>query len=346
MTQSKIVKSIKIYDQLDAYFDLEDNGWLGSDVAHSIKINQNLVLWLFGDTFIGKKMRDRRGNDWTFINNSIGLMKLKNNYPVDMKYYWSTENGSPASFFQNQSELPGDFLWPTNGIILNNHLIIFAMAVNQTLDNSINIAGAVVMKIINYSDNPGKWMIDMWNFNYTEGVPHAGLFSDDGYLYFFLTNRNCFSDGMMLGRISADFAKYKHSSESLEYFCGDNWQYSNNNSKQLFKPSNTETNIYYCRRTKLFFSTTYRPRDNKILLIWSKKITGPWSEPLKIYDIPEKNRSFPVHSYAVRIHDWLSQERGTLIISYATNEYGGIDNLMQPEGIGIYRPRFIEVNID
>ena len=53
-----------------------------------------------------------------------------------------------------------------------------------------------------------------------------------------------------------------------------------------------------------------------------------------------------MHSYAARIHDWISQKRGTLIISYATNEYGGTDNLMKPEGIDIYRPRFIEVMID
>ena len=341
-----MVKSVLIYDGLDDYFDLEENGWLGSDVAHSIKLNRNQVLWLFGDTFIGKKMGDRRGNDWKFINNSIGLMKLKNNNPIGMEYYWSTENGSPASFFQNKSGLSGDFLWPTNGIILNNHLIIFAMAVNQTLDNSIDIAGAVVIKIINYSDDPNNWTIDMWDFNYTKGVPHAGLFSDDRYLYFFLKNRNYFSDGMMLGRIGVDFAKYKHGSERLEYFCGDKWQYSSKNSMQLFTPSNTETNIYFCHITKLFFTTTYRPQDNRILLTWSNKITGPWSHPTIVYDVPEKNRSFPVHSYAARIHDWISQKRGTLIISYATNEYGGTDNLMKPEGIDIYRPRFIEVMID
>ena len=79
MIESGIVKSISIYDELDEYFNLEDNGWLGSDIAHSIKLNQSLVLWLFGDTFIGKKMGDRRSNDWTFINNSIVLMQMENN---------------------------------------------------------------------------------------------------------------------------------------------------------------------------------------------------------------------------------------------------------------------------
>ena len=346
MIDSGIVKSVSIYDELDEYFNLEENGWLGSDVAHSIKLNQSQVLWLFGDTFIGKKMEDRRSDDWTFINNSIGLMRLENNIPIGMKYFWSTDNGNPASFFLNKPGLPGDFLWPTNGIIINNSLIIFSMAVNQTLDNSIDIAGTVVMKIINYNDDPNKWIIDMWDFNYTNGVPHAGLYSSDGYLYFFLTNRNYFSDGMILGRIGDDFTEHKLDSDRLEYYCGNNWRYSNKRSIQLFKPRNSETNIYYCHNTKLFFSTTYRPQDNRILLTWSNKITGPWSNPIEIYDIPEKNKSFPVHSYAARIHDWLSQTKGALIISYATNEFGGIDNLMKPEGMDIYRPRFIEVQLE
>ena len=119
MIDSGIVKSVSIYDELDEYFNLEENGWLGSDVAHSIKLNQSQVLWLFGDTFIGKKMEDRRSDDWTFINNSIGLMRLENNIPIGMKYFWSTDNGNPASFFLNKPGLPGDFLWPTNGIIIN-----------------------------------------------------------------------------------------------------------------------------------------------------------------------------------------------------------------------------------
>ena len=346
MIESGIVKSISIYDELNEYFNLEENGWLGSDVAQSIKLNQSLVLWLFGDTFIGKKMGNRRSNDCTFINNSIGLMQLENNLPVSMKYFWSIDNGVPASFFVNKPELPGDYLWPTNGIILNNSLIIFSMAVNQTMDNSIDIAGTVVIKIINYNDDPNKWVIDMWDFNYVDGIPHAGLYASDSYLYFFITNRNYSPEGMMLGRMGDDFIDYKKDSDKLEYYCGTNWSYSNKNSIQLFKPGNTETNIYYCDNTKLFFSTTYKPQDNRILLTWSSKLTGPWSNPVVIYDVPEKNKSFPVHSYAARIHGWLSQTKGVLIISYATNEFGGIDNLMRSEGMDIYRPRFIEVQLN
>ena len=46
------IGSVSIYKKLDNFFNLEDDGWLGSDVAHSIKLNKDVVLWLFGDTFV------------------------------------------------------------------------------------------------------------------------------------------------------------------------------------------------------------------------------------------------------------------------------------------------------
>ena len=47
----------------------------------------------------------------------------------------------------------------------------------------------------------------------------------------------------------------------------------------------------------------------------------------------------------MRIHTWASDATESLIISYATNEYGGMDNLFTKEGYNIYRPYFIQVRI-
>ena len=47
----------------------------------------------------------------------------------------------------------------------------------------------------------------------------------------------------------------------------------------------------------------------------------------------------------MRIHTWASDATGSLIISYATNEYGGMDNLFTEKGYNIYRPYFIQVKI-
>ena len=339
------IKTVKPFKELDQFFDLEENGWLGSDVAHSIRLNEKKVLWLFGDTFIGRREKKCRGKNWVFLNNTIGIMDLKDRIPYDMKFFWGVNNSKPESFFLTQKKIPGDFLWPTNGIIIGESLIIFSMAVNKTTDQSIDIAGSVCMKIENYIDDPKNWDIDIWDFQFNIGIPHAALYKDDKYLYTLLTNRNFFKDGSFLGRLNKRFFENNGGASEMEFFNGNSWVVNFSDAQECFYPSCTESNIYFDKTTKMYFTTTYRPQDNEILLTWAEKITGPWIKPIKIFEIPESNKSFKVHSYAMRIHGWLSDNYNKLIISYATNELGGMDNLMTPEGMDIYRPKFIEVKL-
>ena len=339
------IETVKPYKALDHFFDLQKNGWLGSDVAHSIQLNDKKVLWLFGDTFVGEREQNCRGKNWVFLNNTIGIMELKNNTPCDMKFYWGLNNSKPDSFFLTRKEIPGDFLWPTNGIVINDSLVIFCMAVNKTADQTIDIAGTVCIRVDNYLEEPNNWLFEIWDFKFNEGIPHAAFFKDDYYIYNFLTNRNYFNDGMYLGRNKKVFFRAKNDSKQMEFFNGDSWDKKFSNAKECFYPSCSESNIYFDKKTKLFFTTTYRPQDNEMLLTWAERITGPWKKPIKIFEIPESNKQFSVHSYAMRIHGWLSDKTKRLIISYATNEFGGMDNLMMPEGMDIYRPKFVEVKL-
>ena len=339
------IESVKPHRKLDHFFDLQKNGWLGSDVAHSIRLNDKKVLWLFGDTFVGVRKQNCRGNNWVFLNNTIGIMKFKNSIPLEMNYYWGGNSSQPESFFLSQDHLPGDFLWPTNGIIISDVLIIFCMAVNKTDDQSIDIAGTVCIKIENYLDDPMEWNFDMWDFKFDIGIPHAALYLDNKYMYSFLTNRNFFKDGIFLGRLKKLFFKTNGDVSGMKFFNGKSWIEKFSNAQECFYPSCTESNIYFDKKTNLFFTTTYRPQDNEILLTWAERITGPWNRPIKIFEIPESNKPFKVHSYAMRIHGWLSDKKEKLIISYATNEFGGMDNLMTPDGMDVYRPKFVEVKL-
>ena len=71
----KIIKYDDIYDNL---FVPQDTGWQGGDAAHSIKLNDNRVLWLFGDTFIGKNDYGKRKVLFPHINNSLAITKKIN----------------------------------------------------------------------------------------------------------------------------------------------------------------------------------------------------------------------------------------------------------------------------
>jgi len=339
------IKSVKKFSSFNFLFRNRKKGWIGSDVCHSIILNPNKVLYLFGDTLIGKTKNNTRLPGFQMINNSIGILNIENGKTLDLKFHWKGKKHI-ISFFEKPKDLVGDFIWPTNGIIINKKLYIFCMAVNNSPDFSINIVGTIVIKINNYFDEPEAWVCKYWDFEFEKGIVHSALYHKDDWLYLFGAKKNVFDNSMILGRMRVDQIARESTAKHIKYYSGDNnWDFDLNNAIPMFSPGNSESNIYYHKDLKIYFTTTYVPKSNKIYLLYSKHLYGPWSKPKSIYTIPEHNKNFKVVSYAVRIQTWLSDVRDSLIISYATNEWNGMDNLLSKEGYNIYRPYFIEVKI-
>src|SRR5690606_34915419 len=88
------VESITVDEDLNAMMDAQQQGWLGSDVAKSVRLDEHRVLWLFGDTFIGNVENGRRQPGARFINNSIGIQDLDAPTGSQMTYYWGPEDTS------------------------------------------------------------------------------------------------------------------------------------------------------------------------------------------------------------------------------------------------------------
>ena len=339
------IKSIKRYEPLNRFFDNQSDGWIGSDVCHSIDLGNEKILYLFGDTLIGKSFNQIRSKDFNMINNSVGIMTLNKKAPVNISFHWKNDNGARSIFKQPQN-LIGDFLWPTNGIIYDDSLYIFCMAVNSTPDFSIDIEGTIIVKVKNYLDDPNQWCTEYWDFEFSGGIIHSGIYLKNNWLYFLGAKTNVFENNMILARIGKDQIARKACSEELKFYTRKGkWSAEINEAKSMFFPGNSESNIYFQKKSETYFTTTYVPKNNKMYLLSSKKLSGPWSRPKHIYTIPECEKKFSVVSYAMRIHSWISDINDSLVISYATNEFGGMDNLFTHDGCNIYRPYFIEVQL-
>lgn len=55
----------------DAAFE-NKSGWTGADGAYSVAISDDIILWLFGDTWVGEVQNGRHVNA-DLINNSIAI---------------------------------------------------------------------------------------------------------------------------------------------------------------------------------------------------------------------------------------------------------------------------------
>jgi hypothetical protein len=317
-------------------------GWLGSDIAHSIPLSANKNLWLFGDTLIGTIQNSKRNLD-AFINNSIGIQDLSTSPPVDVEFIWGPSN---TSFFPHQPGTPGTLYWPTMGTMIGGELFIFCYSVTSGL----NLGNAVLIRIPNPLDPPANWIQNVFDLGIDNSIMgfHSAVIVEEAYLYMMGYDG---MGNMALARAATADLLAGGLSEVFEYWVEGvsehEWSTSPTNLVPLFSPSNTETDIQYEAAWDRYFVTTYDPFTPTIYLTTAKELTGPWSEPVCIYDIPEHDAvSFDIISYAVRPHPELSTQPGELIITYATNSWGSIAPLLTPEGLGIYYPRFIRVQLE
>lgn len=342
-----------VYSRLLA---MEQEGWLGSDVGLSIPLSPEKSLWLFGDTFVGHlEENGQRAKGAAFINNSIGIQD-RSSLPGKMRYYWKTDlNGKPASFFPHQEGTFGTYYWPTMGMVLRGELFVYNYSV-QGGPERFGIPGSTVIRIPNPLDSPEHWQMSAFDLKFARERQsfHSAVYVQEPHVYFMgpmwepSPQPRSF---MALARARIDDILGGGLAEAYEFWTngpgGPRWSKACENFVPLFSRGVTETAIQYDPQWGLYYCTTYAGLSPEIWLTTASSLTGPWSEPVCIYRIPEHDQvPFKIISYAARCHPELCTQPGELVISYATNAPGDIAPLFTPEGAAIYWPRFIRVQLE
>jgi len=340
--------SISIDEEYTTAFLPRAEGWLGSDVACGIALDEERILWLFGDTFIGTSTDGKRDGGAAFANSTIGIQDISAGEPGTIEYYWGPGN---TSFFPHQPDTPGAFYWPTMGLMLGGELFVFSFSIDSGGGGGFSIPGTTLLRISNPQDDPPDWSVEAIDFGIgDDGLTiHTGLHHKDDHVYFLSRhNRPFVGNVMIMGRMEAAALLAGETGSSMEFHVADGSQWSSNpaDASELFRPGVTESSIHYDAELDYYFALTYDVFGPSIYLSWAREITGPWHQSVCLYNVPEHDAvSFPIISYAARIQPDLSQSPGRLLISYATNALGTISPLFTEEGFGIYHPRFIRVEI-
>lgn len=321
------------------------SGWIGSDVAKSILLPNGKVVWLFGDTFIGSVMNGTRQPGAKFINNSIGLQDAIPGSAANMQFHWGAGD---TSFFPHQPNTPGNLYWPTSGIYYRGELFIFCYSVAS----GFNLANTTLIRVTNPLATPAQWTwtaadfgIGRNNLNF-----HTAIFIDEPYIYFLGTENSGGSHAVLARMLGDDLAAGAHA-EAMEFWVqglgGPEWGQNPTSLVPLFPPGVTESDIQFIPAWGLYVTTTYNPFARTLYLVTAESLTGPWTDPVCLYDVPEWDMvSFDIISYAARPHPELSTQTGELFISYATNALGSIDPLFTQEGLAIYAPQMLRVVLE
>lgn len=337
--------------EYDARFQRTD-GWIGADGDYSTALDDNTVVWLFGDTFIGS-VRDNRRVNATLINNSIGIQHLRSSKPIEL-YYGTNADGQPAAFVT-----PDDgkgYFWLFSGVSTSNGLSIFLTRVRQSDANPafpFKTFGMALGHISNPLDPPSKWRITQQQVPFCRFTDSGSLLLGSAALkvgsYVYIYGSDSLrkdKDGKRLNSMIAarvpedklgDFSKWR-------FLSSGKWITNATRCDTLFNAPPTEFSVSYVPGIKQY-AAVYMDHGiyGKIMVRLSPTPEGPWGEEMMVFDCPDKDWHEAAYSYAAKAHPELSTNPNELIVTYATNSAEFTDLF---EDARLYWPRFVKLIFD
>jgi hypothetical protein len=285
------------------------------------------------------------------ISNSVALQACLSNGENNVRYYWKNmHTNHPRPIFQSYTERYR--FWVVDAFMLKNNLYVVLTKVGPQAgsppDNIFNFSllGFTLARIANPMEPPPKWKIEL--------TPLRDLTNDymdirchtiwEDYLYFFV-NRN--DNAQILLRKHMD--EIDHPDKPFAYYARDKtW-------KTGFKESDMDTVVHGFRSN----TVNYHPdlnqwimisdiwfMDNKIKMRTSPDLTGPWSDEIVIYEIPEMTPGNSLYNstnfcYLAREHiQYYDPQSHMMLLTYDINNSDYSELRSNPN---IYKPKVITI---
>ncbi|MEZ5501627.1 MAG: hypothetical protein R3E50_02820 [Halioglobus sp.] len=115
----------------------------GADVANSVALDGDRVLWVFGDTLVaepGANACDRFDNFGILVHNSLALQEGTNPTTARIRHFWAQQQGVPASFFAPADGEDG-WYWMGGVTVVGDQLLVFLMHARAIVDAAADAGG-------------------------------------------------------------------------------------------------------------------------------------------------------------------------------------------------------------
>ncbi len=331
-----------------------NNGWVGGDGDVSVPINSTTTLFLFSDSYVGNEnQQSRKEPGINMVSNTVGVSTCMPNGTTNMTYFWGNMHSEhPEPIFNSHTDR---YIYWVQGAFMNkNTLYVVLEKVGEKLGTApddifkFSLLGFSMAKINNPEDSPNEWNIEITPINEFKN-PLMGLGPNvvmEDYVYFFV-NRN--DQAQVLVR--ANLANIDNNEKHFEYYSMDKTWKAGLNTHDMDTVTNGFRSI----------SVTYHPEmkqwvmikdiyflDNKIKMRTSPALTGPWSEDIVIYEIPEITPGNPLYnksnfSYMAREHpQYYDAKKHVMVLTYDINNADYSEIQSNPK---IYTPKTITIQL-
>ncbi|MCI0512052.1 DUF4185 domain-containing protein [candidate division KSB1 bacterium] len=343
------VEPIPEYEQ---HFRQGNTGWWGGDLAFSLPLDANRVLWLFGDSFVHHDPQRPGRHGTPIIHNTCAIQTNPLDHSPRLQFYWPRESNAAAAFF-TAADLPG-FIWPMGAIFYPPQLFVFTVRIVQSNQENVfgfRQIGNDIFCIENPTAPPDQWKMTMHSLPWQKAVGSFGsnFLIHASYLYIYGFRQTGFEWTRRLkciiARIPLDRVVELHDMRHWEFLNGSNggWAATIENLKPVFSHATTEFSVTFLPAIEQFVLITYCPKlKNQITLRLSKTPYGPFTKPQVIYNCPESTWNPRYFCYAAKAHPELARTDREIIVTYLTNSRRLGDCI---EDLRIYFPRFLRVTV-
>lgn len=350
MLRNRITIEAKPAPELDALF-ARTSGWIGADGDYSVPLDENRTLWLFSDTFVGE-VKDGKRVGARMINNSAAILNTACNKPAEF-FYRTIQDGQPASFIA-PDEGRGYF-WLFDGVMTSNGLYMFLPRVEHS-DASpafpFRLFGMRLGHVAKPVGSPTDWKITQRDVPFTRFDKDHSIFfgsavmkvGSDVYVYGLDSRRTGEGaerkSGMILSRVSEDELS---NFGAWRFYSDGRWTQDWENCDHLFEGCPTEYSVSYVPGIKQYAAVyTEGGIFGNIMVRFAPRPEGPWGEPIRAFECPDKHWHEKTYSYAAKAHPELATSPNELIVTYATNSTRFPDLF---EDARLYWPRFVRLLI-
>jgi len=318
-----------------------DPRWLGGDVAYSIDLGRERVLWLFGDSFIADLAGAQRGQA-TMVRNSVAIQTGYDPSRSSLKFYWKKERGQPASFVPGTGDV---WLWPAHGVRLGGKLLLFFTRVRpDSRKDSLGFEnfGWAAFLVDNPDEEPSAWVLQRAAVpsNTRNVIAGAAALVVSQFLYVFSPAEPSHDIYLLRWPLCA---AAKGDLASPKWWCGLKHGWAKH-------PEAAHPPVPAIRQGAMEFSVQWVPQRRKFLMVqsvgmgasdiavrWADRLEGPWPAPGAVYR-PEESARPDALVYAAKAHAELAG--ADLVITYVANSR---DFGILTRDPSIYYPRFVRL---
>lgn len=330
------------------------DGWLGGDGDVSVAINSSTTIFIFSDTWIGRKNQQSRLEPGIgMVANSVAVERCLTSAKMDVQYFWNNMySDHPEPFFKSFTDRYK--YWIIDAFMIRNNLYVVLQKTGQKKAVApddmfpFSILGYSIAKVTNPQNAPDQWHIQLkpvYELNYPELAIQSHVIMDN-HIYFFVSRND-----KALALVRKHFDAFDDPEKPYEYLALDKtWKEGivTNDMHHLVEGFRCNTVNYHPDIKQWIMICDVKFMDNKIKMRTAPLITGPWSQEKTVYEIPEvtagslmyDNKNF---SYLPReCIQYYDPKKHEMLLTYDVNNSNFSYLNTHPE---IYTPKVITIRL-